>query len=114
MVLQLFFLLASIGVPAYISVAIALRLALVPAYYHIRRNMIRYTVTDSKLEIDTGLSPVQLETFRSASAGRYSGRQYSQRLWALVTSSWTTPVKLVNDCDAQHQFSAPLCRPSFA
>jgi membrane protein YdbS with pleckstrin-like domain len=49
------FLLASIGVPAYISVAIALALLLVPAYYHIRRNMIRYTVTDSKLEIDTGL-----------------------------------------------------------
>ena len=49
------FLLASIGVPAYISVAIALALLLIPAYYHVRRNMIRYTVTDSKLEIDTGL-----------------------------------------------------------
>jgi membrane protein YdbS with pleckstrin-like domain len=49
------FLLASIGVPAYISVALALALLLIPAYYHIRRNMIRYTVTDSKLEIDTGL-----------------------------------------------------------
>ena len=47
--------LAPIGIPAYISVALALALLLIPAYYHIRRNMIRYTVTDSKLEIDTGL-----------------------------------------------------------
>jgi membrane protein YdbS with pleckstrin-like domain len=51
----LVFLLASISVPAYISIPIALALLLIPAYYHIRRNMIRYTMTDSKLEIDTGL-----------------------------------------------------------
>jgi uncharacterized membrane protein YdbT with pleckstrin-like domain len=51
----LVFLLASIGVPAYISVALALALLLIPAWYHVKRNMIRYTVTDSKLEIDTGL-----------------------------------------------------------
>lgn len=48
-------LLASFEVPAYISVPIALSLLLVPAYYHIRRNMVRYTLTDSKIEIDTGL-----------------------------------------------------------
>jgi membrane protein YdbS with pleckstrin-like domain len=53
--IALVFLLASIGVPAYISIALALALLLVPAYYHVKRNMIRYTVTDSKLEIDTGL-----------------------------------------------------------
>jgi membrane protein YdbS with pleckstrin-like domain len=51
----LVFLLASFGVGAYISIPVALALLLIPAYYHIRRNMIRYTVTDSKLEIDTGL-----------------------------------------------------------
>jgi len=51
----LVFLLASFGVAAYISIPVALALLLIPAYYHIRRNMIRYTVTDSKLEIDTGL-----------------------------------------------------------
>ena len=51
----LVFLLASIGVPSYISVLLALALLLIPAYYHIRRNMVRYTVTDSKLEIDRGL-----------------------------------------------------------
>jgi membrane protein YdbS with pleckstrin-like domain len=42
-------------VPASISIPIALALLLIPAYYHIRRNMVRYTVTDSKLQIDTGL-----------------------------------------------------------
>ncbi len=48
-------LLAWLGVSAYISVPVALALLLIPAYYHIRRNMIRYTMTDAKLEIDTGL-----------------------------------------------------------
>ena len=49
------FLLALVNVPAYISIPIGLALLLIPAYYHIRRNMIRYSVTDSTLEIDTGL-----------------------------------------------------------
>lgn len=53
--ISLVILLASINVPASISIPIALALLLIPAYYHIRRNMIRYTVTDAKLEIDTGL-----------------------------------------------------------
>lgn len=47
-------MLAWLGLPAYISILIALALLLIPAYYHIRRNMVRYTVTDAKLEIDTG------------------------------------------------------------
>src|SRR6202043_822603 len=41
--------------PFYISVPLAMSLLLIPAYYHLRRNTVRYTVTDSKLEIDTGL-----------------------------------------------------------
>jgi membrane protein YdbS with pleckstrin-like domain len=53
--IALVFLLAMINVPAYISIPLALALLLIPAYYHIKRNMIRYTVTDAKLEIDTGL-----------------------------------------------------------
>lgn len=53
--IALVFLLASLGVPASISIPVALALLLVPAYYHVRRNMIKYTVTDSKLQIDTGL-----------------------------------------------------------
>jgi uncharacterized membrane protein YdbT with pleckstrin-like domain len=53
--ITLVFLLASLGVPASISIPLALALLLIPAYYHIRRNMVRYTVTDAKLQIDTGL-----------------------------------------------------------
>jgi len=53
--IALVFLLASLGVPASISIPLALALLLIPAYYHIRRNRIKYTVTDSKLQIDTGL-----------------------------------------------------------
>jgi membrane protein YdbS with pleckstrin-like domain len=53
--IALVFLLASIGVSASISIPLALALLLIPAYYHIRRNMVRYTVTDAKLQIDTGL-----------------------------------------------------------
>ncbi len=51
----LVFLLALINVPAYISIPIALAILLIPGYFHIKRNMIRYTLTDSKIEIDTGL-----------------------------------------------------------
>ena len=55
--IALVFLLALISreIPAYVSILLALALLLIPAYYHIKRNMIRYTVTDSKIEIDTGL-----------------------------------------------------------
>ena len=53
--ITLVFLLALIDIPAYVSISVALALLLIPAYYHIRRNMIRYTLTDSKIEIDTGL-----------------------------------------------------------
>lgn len=53
--IALVFLLASLSVPASISIPLALALLLIPAYYHVRRNTIRYTVTDAKLQIDTGL-----------------------------------------------------------
>src|SRR4051794_23002883 len=43
------FLLARVEVPAMISVPIGLALLLIPAYYHLRRNMVRYTLTDAKL-----------------------------------------------------------------
>jgi hypothetical protein len=51
----LVFLLALIDVPAYISIPLGLAVLLVPIYYHIRLNMIRYTLTDAKLEVDSGL-----------------------------------------------------------
>ena len=44
-----------IDIPIYLSLPIALALLLIPAYYHIKRNMVRYTLTDSKVEIDYGL-----------------------------------------------------------
>jgi len=53
--IALVFLLAMVTVPAYISIPLALALLLIPAYYHLRRNSVRYTVTDAKLEIDRGL-----------------------------------------------------------
>ena len=42
-------------IPWYISLPFALSLLLIPAYYHLKRNMVRYTLTDSKIEIDYGL-----------------------------------------------------------
>src|SRR5882762_1867022 len=44
-----------VDVPLYVSLPIALALLLIPAYYHLKRNMVRYTLTDSKIEIDYGL-----------------------------------------------------------
>ena len=41
--------------PALYSVLVSLPLLLIPAYYHLRRNSIKYTLTDSKIEIDQGL-----------------------------------------------------------
>jgi uncharacterized membrane protein YdbT with pleckstrin-like domain len=48
-------LLAMVDIRWYISLPISLALLLIPAYYHLKRNMIRYTLTDSKIEIDYGL-----------------------------------------------------------
>jgi len=44
-----------IDIPWYIYLPLALSLLLIPAYYHLKRNMVRYTLTYSKLEIDYGL-----------------------------------------------------------
>ncbi|HBB98873.1 MAG TPA: hypothetical protein DC054_26145 [Blastocatellia bacterium] len=44
-----------IDIPWYISLPVALSLLLIPAYYHLKRNIVRYTLTDSKIEIDYGL-----------------------------------------------------------
>lgn len=41
--------------PALYSVLVSLPLLLIPAFYHLRRNSIKYTLTDSKIEIDQGL-----------------------------------------------------------
>ena len=44
-----------IDIPLLISVPVALALLLIPAYYHLKRNMVRYTLTESRIEIDYGL-----------------------------------------------------------
>ena len=38
-----------------VSLPLALALLLIPAYKHLKRNTVRYTLTDSKIEIDQGL-----------------------------------------------------------
>jgi uncharacterized membrane protein YdbT with pleckstrin-like domain len=48
-------MIPGVEVPWYVSLPLALSLLLVPAYYHLKRNMLRYTLTDSKIEIDYGL-----------------------------------------------------------
>ena len=53
--IALVFLLALTPLPSYISVLLGLSLLLFPAYFHLRRNTVRYTLTDAKIEIDTGL-----------------------------------------------------------
>jgi membrane protein YdbS with pleckstrin-like domain len=44
-----------VSIPFYVSLPLALALLLVPAYKHLKRNTVRYTLTDSKVEIDQGL-----------------------------------------------------------
>ena len=48
-------LLPFLTIPWYVSLPLALALLLIPAYYHLKRNMVRYTLTDSKIMIDQGL-----------------------------------------------------------
>jgi uncharacterized membrane protein YdbT with pleckstrin-like domain len=43
------------SVSPWVAVLIGLLLLLIPAYFHFRQKLIRYTLTDSKLEIDAGL-----------------------------------------------------------
>lgn len=43
------------SVSAWIAVLIGLFLFLIPAFYHVKQKLVRYTLTDSKLEIDEGL-----------------------------------------------------------
>ena len=42
-------------VSAIIVVSLGLALLLIPAYFHLQNKMIKYTLTDSKVEIDKGL-----------------------------------------------------------
>ena len=46
---------ASKWITAPVAVLITLPLLLIPAFKHLRRNTVKYTLTDSKIEIDQGL-----------------------------------------------------------
>ncbi|MCU1290691.1 MAG: hypothetical protein JWN60_2920 [Acidobacteria bacterium] len=39
----------------WIAVLLGLSLLLIPAFYHLKQKIVRYTLTDAKIEIDTGL-----------------------------------------------------------
>src|SRR5215207_553641 len=43
-----------VAVPVFVSIPLALALLLIPAFKHLMRNTVRYTLTDSKIEIDEG------------------------------------------------------------
>jgi uncharacterized membrane protein YdbT with pleckstrin-like domain len=43
-----------LGISSWIFVLLGLLLLLIPAFYHFKRNIVRYTLTDSKVEIDEG------------------------------------------------------------
>ena len=41
-------------IPAWISVLLGLSLLLIPLFYHLKKKLVRYTLTDAKIEIDEG------------------------------------------------------------
>ncbi len=47
-------ILATLGVSAMISVPFGIALLLIPAFYQLKQKLVRYTLTDSKVEIDSG------------------------------------------------------------
>lgn len=55
------------SVAAWVAVLFALLLFIVPAFYHFRQKLVRYTLTESKLEIDAGFIA---RTTRSVPLGR--------------------------------------------
>lgn len=46
--------LTGINISAWFSVIVGLSLLLIPAFYHLKQKLVRYTLTDSKIEIDEG------------------------------------------------------------
>ncbi len=43
-----------IAIPTWISILAGIALLLIPAFYHLKHKIVRYTLTDSKIEIDEG------------------------------------------------------------
>jgi uncharacterized membrane protein YdbT with pleckstrin-like domain len=55
MLVAIFSMFFSAYVSPWVAVLIGLLLLLIPAYFHFRQKMIKYSLTDSKIEIDEGL-----------------------------------------------------------
>lgn len=53
-ILVIILLASVISAPWWIALPIALAVLIIPAFYHLKRNMIQYTLTNHKLEIDEG------------------------------------------------------------
>ena len=53
--LYYFGMLTGFDIPWWFSVLAGLALLLIPAFYHLKRSIVRYTLTDSKIEISEGL-----------------------------------------------------------
>ena len=70
-----------VDIPWYVSLPIAMGLLLIPAYYHLKRNMIRYTVTDAKIEIDYGLIA---RTTRNIPISKIQDVTVSASLWQRI------------------------------
>ena len=47
--------LVGLRISPWISVLLGLSVLLIPAFYHFRQKLVRYTMTDAKIEIDQGL-----------------------------------------------------------
>jgi len=47
--------LIGVKIPWWLSVLLGLSMLLIPAFYHFRQKLVRYTLTDAKIEIDEGL-----------------------------------------------------------
>lgn len=43
------------NIPTWVSVIVGLTLLLIPAFYHFKQKLVRYTLTSSTVEIDSGL-----------------------------------------------------------
>ena len=54
-ILSFFSQLTGVNISAWVSVISGLSLLLIPAFYHLKQKLVRYTLTDSKIEIDSGL-----------------------------------------------------------
>ncbi len=65
-------------VPIWLSVLLGLMLFLIPAYYHFQRKLVRYTLTDSALQIDSGFLA---RTTRSVPVSRIQDVTVSATPW---------------------------------